>query len=424
MPRDTEPREWPREERRAPTILCASYGGGHVNACLPVAQAMMARGWNVQFLALTTAFGAVSKTDVPVWQARDLIGADEHEITAHGERLAGNATEGGPVSREETIAYHALGYHDLIAAHGLAEAERIYADKGRAAFEHGELARRMLDRVQPDLVLTTNSPRAEKALIDHAQARGIPAVVLNDTLASASNDWLHNPAYADRILVVADAVRDVLTASGHAPQKIIVTGNPALEPMADLREKRRDRPVRQSHKRRKVVLYASQPLGQSRGQSLNGDDAAHKTALIAQLQKIAAARDDLEVRVRLHPNELAGESGGPDWLAPPLTRNPGASLPDDLYDADVLITHGSTVGIEAALAGIPVVLQRGPDIAENCRFEEYGIATSNGDVTDLEAAIDRALSPGVASSHAAPFTMPPNALGNVASVLEEMMDAR
>ncbi len=201
-----------------------------MNACLPAALAMMARGWNVQFLALTTAYAAVKDAGVPVWQARDLLGAQDGHIRAHGLRLAGDAPQGGPVSREETIAYHALGYHDLVAEHGEAGAAALYEQRGRAAFEHRELAARIMDRVRPDLVLTTNSPRAEKAVIDCAQARGVPAAVLNDTLASATNDWLHNPAYADRILVIADAVRDVLIASGHAPEKIIVTGNPALEP--------------------------------------------------------------------------------------------------------------------------------------------------------------------------------------------------
>ncbi len=402
-----------------PTLLCAAYGGGHVNACLPVAQAMMARGWDVQFLALTTAYDAVKSAGVPVLQARDFVEAQEEALRALGERLVGDMPGdmrgGGPVSREETIAYHALGYHDLITAHGETGetgAAALYKARGRAAFAHGELARRVLDRVQPDLVLTSNSPRAEQAVITEAQARGIPAVVLNDTLASATNHWLHNPDYADRILVITDAVREVLLASGHADQKIIVTGNPALEPMAQLRQKRQEEQRRKETGARKVILYASQPL--------TGEDAPHKTALITQLHQIAAAREDWELRVRLHPNEGAA----PDWLKPPFAHHAGAALAQELLSADVLITHGSTVGIEAALAGIQVVLQRGPSVAENSRFEEYGIATASARVTDLEAAIDRALSPGVASSHAASFSMPPNALGNVARVLEEMMDAR
>jgi hypothetical protein len=379
-----------------------------VNACLPAALAMMARGWNVQFLALTTAYAAVKDAGVPVWQARDLLGAQDGHIRAHGLRLAGDTPDDGPVSREETIAYHALGYHDLVAEHGEAGAAALYEQRGRAAFEHRELAARIMDRVRPDLVLTTNSPRAEKAVIDCAQARGVPAAVLNDTLASATNDWLHNPAYADRILVIADAVRDVLIASGHAPEKIIVTGNPALEPMAKLREQRSERPKAA----RKVVLYASQPL--------SGGDAVHKAALISELGLIATARSDIELRVRLHPNEIVD----PEWLKPPFTHHAGIGLPEDLMAADALITHGSTVGIEAALAGISVVLQMGPRVAQNCRFEEYGIATANQNLTDLEAAIDRALSQGVASSHAATFSMPSNALGNVIAAIEEMMDAR
>ncbi len=392
-----------------PTILCATYGGGHVNACLPVAEALNARGWDVHFLALTTAYAAVldsgaSAAGITVWQARDLISEGEDALLGHGVRLAGDAPSDGPVSREETIAYHALGYHDLMVVHGEGRAAALYAKKGRAAFEHGELAARICDRIQPDLVLTTNSPRAEKAVIELAQKRNIPAVVLNDTLASETNHWLHNRSYADAICVLGDPVRDVLIASGHAAEKVVVTGNPALEPMRKLSDRRNKRTEGRHHK---VVLYASQPLV--------GEDKLHQSRVIAELTRIAGTRDDLELRARLHPNEPQD----PDWLRPPLHHVQTAALADDLLAANVLVTHGSTVGIEAALAGVPVVLQLGSSVAQNCRFEEYGIAMVSQKVTDLETAIDRALLQGFATS----FSMPPNAIGNVVAVLEEMLDS-
>lgn len=387
-----------------PTILCAAYGGGHVNACAPVAGELARRGWNVHFLALTTAYAKVADGPFPVLQARDLIGDADADIIAQGERLAGDTPEGGPVSREESVAYHGLGYHDLVQIHGEQQAAALYAAEGRAAFEHGELARRAIDLIGPDIVLTTNSPRAEKALIDLAQARAIPAAVLNDTLASATNFWLHEPHYADRICVLSDSVKDVLVASGHRAGKIVVTGNPALEPMNALARVRRDR----SSPQRPVVLYASQPLTKA--------DSTHKAQVVEALREFAAKRPDIEVRARLHPNEDAS----PEWLAPPIGHVQGATLAVDLLGADVLVTHGSTVGIEAALAGIPVVLQKGSSVADSSRFEEYGIALASEDVTDLPAAIDRALAQGFATS----FSMPPNACDRVVAVLEEMIDTQ
>ncbi|WP_252259384.1 glycosyltransferase family protein [Erythrobacter aurantius] len=379
----------------APILLCAAYGGGHVNACLPVAIAMAQKGWTVHFLALTTAYEKARHSRLQVWQARDLVADGEEEILDLGSEIAGEVPDHGPVSAQETYAYHGLGFHDLITQLGREKAEARYRERGRVAFEHGELARRIIAQVRPDIVLTTNSPRAEKAIIDTAQLQGIPAVVLNDTLASESNHWLHDPDYADRICVLSGPVRDVLIRSGHNPSKIVVTGNPAFASAAELRKDR----AASSGSGSRRVLYASQPLP--------AEDAEHKQRVITELHRIAAKREDLELRVRLHPNEQARAAAGP-------------TLAEDLLAADIVITHGSTVGIEAALAGIPVVLQMGSQIARQCRFEEYGIAMANEDVTELEMAIDRALALGVASQ----FSMPANSLGNVAAVLEEMIDYR
>lgn len=354
---------------------------------------MVQRGWRVHFLALTTAFEKARRTALEVWQARDLVSDDEGEILDLGRIIAGKVA--GLVSAEETYAYHGLGYHDLIARLGPEKATALYRDKGRAAFTHGELAVRIIAKTRPDIVLTTNSPRAEKAIIEEAQSQGIPAVVLNDTLASKSNHWLHDPDYGDRICVLSEPVRDTLLRSGHNPSKVVVTGNPAFEPAAGLRERR----AAMLGSGPRTVLYASQPLP--------AGDAEHKRCVIAELRRIASKRDDLELRVRLHPNEQTRAAACP-------------TLAEDLLAADIVVTHGSTVGIEAALAGIPVVLQMGSQIARQCRFEEYGIAIANENVTELGMAIDRALALGVASQ----FSMPANSLENIAAVLEEMIDHR
>jgi len=383
-----------------------------VNACLPVVIALNARGWDVHFLALTTAYDRVIRAGaigagVCIWQARDLIGPADADILAYGERLVGDAPTHGAVSREESIAYHGLGYHHLVASYGKERAASLYSDKGRAAFEHTALADRIIDTVAPDMVLTTNSPRAEKALIDGAKTRGIPAVVLNDTLASASNHWLHRPDYANRILVLNEAVKRVLIASGHAPDKIAVTGNPAFEPMARLKD-RRDSKAAATGGARKTVLYASQPL--------TGQDARHRLQVIAQLHHIASIRDDLDVRIRLHPNE----DPNPDWIKPPFRCFHNASLAEELFDADALVTHGSTAGIEAALSGLPVVLQMGSKIAHECRFADYGFAQISPAIGDLEGAIERALASPIDSNSDASFAMPNDALANVVAELEAM----
>lgn len=383
-----------------PTILCAAYGGGHVNAARPVARALHKRGWDVHFLALTTAFQSVANEDFHVWRVCDLVGSQEDEILAFGYNLVGEDMKAGAVDYQESVAYHGLGYFDLVARYGEKKSAERFAASGRAAFEHRELAKRLIDRVRPDVVFTTNSPRAEKALIDVAQERAIPGIVLNDTLASMSNYWLHESDYADRILVMNERVREELLRSGHAPEKIVVTGNPAFAAMVDLRA-RRGRSNRRG--RSLKVLYASQSLPEK--------DKENQRRTLEELHRIAARRTDISVVCRPHPNESIAAIG----VSEPVIVSQGRDLIDDLADTDVLVTHGSTVGIEAALAGIPVVLQKGTDIAEKCRFDDYGIATANHDISGLEQAIDRAAAQEVNTFS----SMPNNSLENVIAVIEE-----
>jgi len=358
-----------------PRLLCVVYGGGHFRACAPVLDELNDRGWHVDLLALTIAYRDAVAAGFEPWRVRDLLVAGDEEMLSVGRRLASAFSPNPQIDIEETAAYLAFGYADLVAAHGEANAAAIYAERGRQAFAPRTLAARMITRANPDVILTTNAPRAEKATIDEAQARGIPAIVLNDLVASPSNFWLHNPDYADRILVLNDAVRDRLLASGHSPAKVIVTGNPAFASMIALRAKR----GLKSGTRPRVVLFASQILAKGELQLVQDTQKA--------LHDLACRRPEWRVHVRLHPSE----ANQTDWIAAPLVHLTGLRLEEELELCDVLVTHGSTVAIEAALAGIPVVQQLGSQLAAETRFDLLGIAVASTKPDNLERAIQIAL---------------------------------
>jgi hypothetical protein len=73
---------------------------------------------------------------------------------------------GGPVADpQETVAYLGLSMADLIADVGPEEAELAYRQFGRQAFLPVRTLDRILRQVAPDLVVCTNSPRAERAAV-------------------------------------------------------------------------------------------------------------------------------------------------------------------------------------------------------------------------------------------------------------------
>lgn len=382
-------------------LLCVTYGGGHVRACLPVLRELRQRGWHIDLLALTTAYESAVKAGFRPWRAKDLLVETDEELVSCGRALSRDYPPNASVPLDETIAYLGFGFRDLCLTYGPKEAGRRINERGRSGFEHRLLASRAIDRFAPDIVLATNSPRAEWAAIAEAQRRSIPALVINDLLASASNLWLHDPAYADEIFVLNDFVRARLVQSGHAPEKIIVTGNPAFAGLHDLRERR----MRRAANAHPTIVYASQPLPKQ--------DEAHHSAMKCLIHELACRRKEWIFRVRLHPNENAAGA----WLGPPVIHDADASLEADLMAADVLITHGSTVGMEASIAGVPVILQLGSGVSEDVRYDQLGIAVPNRELKHLENTISRVLQ----GSGCNLAEMPGNSEIRIADRIEEIL---
>lgn len=387
---------------RSPKILCVCYGGGHVKACLPVLNLLSKRGWDVEILALTTAFDEARRGGFAPWRALDLIESGDEGILESGRSLAQNMIVNGAIPIEETIAYLGFGFHDLIQDYGPQKARRIFESRGRGAFEPRLMVSRAINRAQPDVLLATNSPRAEKVAIQQAQSLGIPSVMLIDLFASDEHAWLHDPNYADYICVLSEAVRTRLIASGHSDKKVFVTGNPSFEPMLRLRAEREKR----EGARKRIVLFASQPL------PIKDNDV--KLSVQRSLLKIASKQPGWEVRARPHPSETPNDYA---WIRPPLKRSQDASLYQDLNDADVLITHGSTVGLEAALAGIPVVQILGSAVSEMAPFHELGVATPIQNLDEFEAVISQSLLEGFNSG----LKVPEDPTSRVADVIESAL---
>ncbi len=355
-------------------IACAAYGGGHVRAVMPVVEALRARGDAVCMLGLTTAAHDLRQAGIDHLTAADLLDrAGDHAIRETGARLAAAVPANAKVDARDTAAYLGLGYHDLIDRHGEAQGERMYRAEGRKAFDHQLLARRFLDRAQADLVLVTNAPRAERAIMHEARVRGDKRVVIVDLFAPSTEPWLFEHGYADRFCVINDYVAQRLIAGGQPAHAIAITGNPAFNALFGAKRAPRDEGARAR------VLFVSQELSDA--------DRLHREQMRAELIRIATIRSDWEVRVRFYPNETQT-----DWAHPPLRHSPrDTSVMEDLAHADVVITHGSTVGIEAAIMGIPVVQPVGSDMAGRAPFHLAGLSIPVADITGVEGAITHAI---------------------------------
>lgn len=356
----------------------------------PIAQKFMAEGRSFTFLALTTARVALNRLGIPTISFSDLPEALENDAQYWGRKIANDLPVGGPVNREETIAYLGASFRDLVEEYGEAEARLRYKEAGRQAFLPVATMRRVIARIAPNLVVTTNSPRAERAAVLAAGQLGIPSICAVDLFALQEVQWIGQPAYATRVCVLNDAVRKMFLAHGRKSEEIIVTGNPAFDRLTVPEtvqtgvQLRRDRHWDDG---KKIILWASQiEPEQHPFADLSGDPSLPRRVEQA-LRKLVAEDENLRLVVRYHPSERVDFEPGIRVDFSPVSE-PIAAL---LHAVDVVVVTASTVGLEAAIAGRPVVSIDNSIFTPDTQYSSMGISRAVTDLKDLGAALKEAL---------------------------------
>ena len=367
-------------------ILLVAYGGGHVAMLAPIASALAAAGRPFTFLALTTARAALERLGIPSIGFRDLPGADAADVQAWGRALAAELPAGGPVAPEETIAYLGANFRDLATDVGEAEAWRRYRSAGRQAFLPVRTLEAALRALAPSLVIATNSPRAEQAAILAAGRLGIPSVCAVDLFALQEVQWIGQPGYADRVCVLNDWVREMFLEHGRLPQEIVVTGNPAFdrltapETLAQGAELRRQRGWDDG---RVTLLWASQIEPERHPFVDRQGDPTLPRRVEQALRDFIAAQAGYRLVVRYHPSERVEFAPGERIEFSP-TAEPISAL---LHAVDVVVVTASTVGLEASIAGRPVISVDASVFTADTLYSQLGVSVGIDDAAALPQAL-------------------------------------
>lgn len=391
-------------------VLMVTYGGGHVALAIPVKEELERRGgYEVEFLALTTAGPALARKGIPSLGFRDFLRPEDAEARARGEELAGTQPA-GLVPREETVAYMGLSYQDLVTRLGAEEAARRFAERGRQCFLPITVLERILAERRPDLVMTTNSPRAEQAAILAAGRLGIPAVCVVDLFGLWEVEWMGKPDYADRICVLGEFVRGILLEAGRDPGDVVITGNPAFDRLADpsLAEAGRRLRTELGWEDKTVILWASQP---------EPDDPELPRRIDSVVLDAVARHPDWALLIRPHPSEDVDFGELPPRVALSTSADP---LDTALHASDLVLTMTSTVGLEGVMLGRPMVACDFSQYTPDVPFTKHGLATGVESLEEIEEGIVRALAAPVPDSGIPLGT----SARRVADVLVEVMDAR
>ena len=427
------PRPGSAATARPQRVLAVAYGGGHVAMLLPVLDELRRRRphLQLQLLALTTARRAALEAG---WQPLGyesllhLLQPAERELalTLGRELQAGNTHPDVPES--ETLAYLGINAWSLQRQLGPGEAARVLEQRGRQGFFPLEFMRRVLRALRPDLVLATNSPRSEHAALEAARLDDIPGVAVLDLFAQPGDPFAARSGRPTRVCVLADAVRDNLLAAGWEPERIAVTGNPAFDALHQPRAHEQARRLRLDWAQRwgrdpgKLVLLATQPEPRAHPASRWPAGDALPLAMEAAARAWVLQRAQASLVVRHHPNHWHRAPRAEDTAQVRFsvaTQEPVEGL---VLAADAVVVQSTTVGLQAAVAGRPVLsLQGSPGALWGLDYAALGVARGVPTLDDLPQALDRTLAEPPAPTR---WARRQAAAPAVAEQIEQLLDRR
>lgn len=368
------------------TALLIAYGGAHVNMVAPVMRRLEEAGVRCVLMALTTGFGIARRLGLEALGYRDFLHLvdDPEQILAWGRELS-EGNEHPDVDAHETYCYLGINFADWVATEGYTAARERFQTTGRRGFLPHRFARRLLDYLNPSIVVATCTPRTEQACIEAALDKGIPTLTMLDLFGMPGDAFVARPRHADRIAVLNEFVRANLLAAGISSGRVVCTGNPAFDAIADPIHLSKAQDIRERlgwHDLR-VVMWAGQVHG-----AYASSEWAHtrfSDFMECALREWVKQTPGFALAVRHHPNEFQYFT-----MHPPQDRvfvgNPrDESLHAWLCLCDTMVVENSTVGLEAALMGSRVIVPRFSPVYPftNFQYDKGGIAIGVDSMSQL-----------------------------------------
>jgi len=354
------------------------YGGGHMKVLAPL-YAKLSEQYRVTVLALTSAGSYMRDQGIPSVGFGDFDFTQAPEIQAYGQLLAADMAPGGVVPREETVAYLGASFVDLVNQLGdESAAHEQYRERGRAAFLPVASLQKIISELNVDLVVTTNSPRAERAALVAAKAAGLATVCVNDNLWTRGGiAEVAEGGLADRICVLSDSVKHELVSKvGVDPAIVVVTGTPVFDALKYTSWFPGDSGLPR-------VLLADCNLPEVHPfLNLRGAVSGIGDAVRAELNRLSSA-GLIIAYFRPHPSQVY------DYSAFPACQisKPQESLHERLAQTDVVVTAISTVGIEGKVMGLGLVSLENTVFSTLESYGRLGLSTGIERAGELQSAI-------------------------------------
>ena len=392
-------------------ILLVCYGGGHANIIKSIYPVLTEKvEAEIIILALTAAPKIFIANNIPFNTLSQLV----CDLECYDEIVRLGTQFGAPlhndnmgIELEDTIAYYGCGMYDLIHRFGEDEACKMFSENGRKAFLPVSIMEMILNKLKPDVVVITVSPRMEKAAGIAAEKLSIPVVRINDIPVTTMiehqctlcvmNEW---------------AKKYAIHNAGYPEESVIVTGQPVFEEELYLNKDEMNsvKDYLALDQFNRMVLFLTR----------NGKD---ETPVINKIYEIAQKMPDTLFVIKLHPNQEITSFKKPELTNVRIEN--GAAM---YYIAlcNLAITTVSTTGLEAALMDKPLIEINIEHETYSLNYDEMGIAVLVDNLNALEKHIMELLDKqsaeycNLAESRKL-FMNQPNARENICSVIEKLL---
>jgi hypothetical protein len=374
-------------------VLFVTYGNGHIAKVAPVARALEANGVRCWILAMTLGYGQAQRLGLNPIGYKDLLHlVDRDKALAYG-RMLWPENQHPDVDELESCSYLGVNYLEWVETHGDEGAARLYAQGGRRSFLPVRFLGKVIDHLQPSVVVSTSSPRSEQAAIEAAVQRGVPALTMLDVFAMPHDTYLHHQVYADRITAPSRLAGQQLIDAGVEASRVLVTGCPAYdrmrEPvdMAEAEALKRDL----GWQGLSVLLWAGTLEQDSTGVPPEYYGTGFGVMVEKRLREWVRTRPGVALIVRYHPTQynVFPDLGPQDRV---YVSNPTADrLYPQLHASDTVLVQTSTVGFEAALMGKRVLnLAFSPRVVNTeYDYSRLGVAEAVRSIEQLTEVLDR-----------------------------------
>jgi hypothetical protein len=259
---------------------------------------------------------------------------------------------------------------------------RLYASVFDAQARHLWAADAAIELLRPEVVLVGNDRWwGGQTFVQLARRRRIPSVSVQDGLAGDVPFWWW--LAADRLAATSEQLTQMLVRHGVAPERCTVTGQPRYDLVArsDPEDQRAARATLGLNLTTFSVLFAVQPI--------HGPD--YVQSVISALLAVPG----VHVLLRPHPSDARDlcERLARHYGAERVTLHRAGDSLRLLRACDMLVTENSTVVLEAALLGKPVITAHfGGSLFGPAPFGAAGIATAVYGLDDLTREVQRLVS--------------------------------